>query len=65
MSGESSFTYADAGVDIDTATRTKRVIARLAQSTYRPEVLSGVGFSGGIFEFKFCCSKWSGCKKST
>lgn len=45
-------TYAAAGVDTDAAARTKQLIARLARSTYRPEVLSGVGFFGGLFEFK-------------
>jgi phosphoribosylformylglycinamidine cyclo-ligase len=44
--------YAKAGVDIDAAARTKQLISRLAQSTLRPEVLGGVGFFGGLFEFK-------------
>ena len=44
--------YAKAGVDIDAATRTKQLISRLARSTLRPEVLGGVGFFGGLFEFK-------------
>jgi len=30
----------------------KGQIAKYARSTYRPEVLSGVGFFGGLFEFK-------------
>jgi phosphoribosylformylglycinamidine cyclo-ligase len=44
--------YAKAGVDIDAAARTKQLISRLAQSTLRSEVLGGVGFFGGLFEFK-------------
>jgi len=45
-------TYAKAGVDIDIAAKTKELIAKHARSTLRPEVLSGVGFFGGLFEFK-------------
>lgn len=45
-------TYAAAGVDIDIAAKAKRLIAQHARSTLRPEVLSGVGFFGGLFEFK-------------
>jgi phosphoribosylformylglycinamidine cyclo-ligase len=45
-------TYASAGVNIDIATQIKRVIAKQAQSTYGPQVLSGVGFFGSLFEFK-------------
>jgi phosphoribosylformylglycinamidine cyclo-ligase len=44
--------YAKAGVDIDAAAKTKQLISRLAQSTLRSEVLGGVGFFGGLFEFK-------------
>lgn len=44
--------YAKAGVDIDAATRAKQLISRLARSTLGPEVLSGVGFFGGMFDFK-------------
>ncbi len=44
--------YAKAGVDIDAAARAKQLISRLARSTLRPEVLSGVGFFGGLFDFK-------------
>ena len=47
-----SQTYADAGVNIDIAARAKALIGKLAETTYRPEVLSGVGFFGGLFEFK-------------
>ncbi len=45
-------TYAKAGVNIDAADRAKELISKLARSTLRPEVLSGVGFFGGLFEFK-------------
>ncbi len=45
-------TYAAAGVDIDLANRAKTLIAKQARTTYSPEVLSGVGFFGGLFEFK-------------
>jgi len=47
-----SETYASAGVNIDTAARIKKIIGNLAQATIRPEVLSGVGFFGGMFEIK-------------
>ena len=45
-------TYAAAGVNIDIAARAKELIKKQAQSTRRPEVLSGFGFFGGLFEFK-------------
>ncbi|TRZ52240.1 MAG: phosphoribosylformylglycinamidine cyclo-ligase [Dehalococcoidia bacterium] len=45
-------TYAKAGVNIDAATKVKELIGKHARSTLRPEVLSGVGFFGGLFEFK-------------
>ncbi len=45
-------TYAKAGVNIDVADRVKKLISKHARSTLRPEVLSGVGFFGGLFEFK-------------
>jgi len=45
-------TYAGAGVDIDAKDRAIERIVKLAQSTLRPEVLSDVGFFGGLFEFK-------------
>ncbi len=45
-------TYAKAGVNIDIAAKAKELIAKQARSTLRPEVLSGVGFFGGLFEFK-------------
>jgi len=45
-------TYAAAGVDIELASKAKELIAKHARSTLRPEVLSSVGFFGGLFEFK-------------
>jgi phosphoribosylformylglycinamidine cyclo-ligase len=45
-------TYAAAGVNIDLAAKAKELIGRQARTTHRPEVLSGVGFFGGLFEFK-------------
>ncbi|HEX74499.1 MAG TPA: phosphoribosylformylglycinamidine cyclo-ligase [Dehalococcoidia bacterium] len=45
-------TYAKAGVNIDIAARAKEMIGKQARSTLRPEVLSGPGFFGGLFEFK-------------
>ncbi len=45
-------TYAKAGVDIAAKDRAIERISRLVKSTLRPEVLSGVGFFGGMYEFK-------------
>jgi phosphoribosylformylglycinamidine cyclo-ligase len=45
-------TYAAAGVDFDAAARVKKLIAAQARTTHGPEVLGGVGFFGGLFEFK-------------
>jgi len=45
-------TYASAGVNIDAGNRAKELITGHARTTLRPEVLSGVGFFGGMFEFK-------------
>ncbi|MBI4187938.1 MAG: phosphoribosylformylglycinamidine cyclo-ligase, partial [Chloroflexi bacterium] len=44
--------YAQAGVNIDIANKAKELIGKHARSANRPEVLSGVGFFGGLFEFK-------------
>ena len=44
--------YTKAGVNIARADKTKQLIGQLAQTTHRPEVLSGVGFFGGLFELK-------------
>jgi phosphoribosylformylglycinamidine cyclo-ligase len=45
-------TYAAAGVNIDMAAKAKELIKKHAGTTLRPEVLSGVGFFGGLYEFK-------------
>jgi phosphoribosylformylglycinamidine cyclo-ligase len=45
-------TYASAGVDIDAAMKLKKVIAKMAQPTFGPQVLRGIGFFGGLYEFK-------------
>ncbi|MBU2535638.1 MAG: phosphoribosylformylglycinamidine cyclo-ligase [Chloroflexi bacterium] len=45
-------TYAAAGVNIDIAAKAKELIGKQARTTHRPEVLGGVGFFGGLFEFK-------------
>ncbi|MFC1872950.1 phosphoribosylformylglycinamidine cyclo-ligase [Chloroflexota bacterium] len=44
-------TYAGAGVDIDAGTKAKNLIGRLARQTHGPQVLSEIGFFGGLFEF--------------
>jgi phosphoribosylformylglycinamidine cyclo-ligase len=45
-------TYTEAGVNIELAAKAKSLISQHARSTYGPQVLSGVGFFGGLFEFK-------------
>jgi phosphoribosylformylglycinamidine cyclo-ligase len=45
-------TYAAAGVDIDLKSKVISKISQYAKATHRPEVLSGVGFFGGLFEMK-------------
>jgi len=42
-------TYADAGVDIDRANRTKQLIKYLAHKTFSRSVLSEIGSFGGLF----------------
>ena len=49
--------YKEAGVDIDAAMETKRHIRKLAQSTFRPEVLSDIGAFGGLFKPDFTVIK--------
>ena len=43
--------YAAAGVNIDLKAKVIAKIGRQVLSTYRPEVLSGVGPFGGLYEF--------------
>jgi phosphoribosylformylglycinamidine cyclo-ligase len=45
-------TYAGAGVDIGLKAKAIARIGQYARTTHRPEVLSGVGFFGGLYEFK-------------
>jgi phosphoribosylformylglycinamidine cyclo-ligase len=45
-------TYAAAGVDIDAGLKLKKIIAKMAQPTFGPEVLRGIGFFGGLYELK-------------
>jgi len=45
-------TYAAAGVDIDAGLKLKKIIGKLAQPTFGPEVMRGIGFFGGLYEFK-------------
>jgi phosphoribosylformylglycinamidine cyclo-ligase len=45
-------TYAAAGVDIDLKSKVIARISQYARATLRPEVLSGVGFFGGLYEMK-------------
>ena len=45
-----SFTYADAGVDIERANRTKQRIKYLAHRTFNKNVLSEIGGFGGLFQ---------------
>lgn len=44
--------YAAAGVDTTISARAKEQVKRLAALTYNSNVLSGVGFFGGMYEFK-------------
>jgi phosphoribosylformylglycinamidine cyclo-ligase len=44
-----TITYADAGVDIDRANRTKKRIKYLAHKTFNRNVLSDIGGFGGLF----------------
>ena len=48
-SNPASITYADAGVDIDRANRTKKRIKYLAHKTFTRGVLSEIGGFGGLF----------------
>lgn len=46
-----SLRYRDAGVDIDAGNVLVENIKTLADSTHRPEILSGLGGFGGLFKF--------------
>lgn len=43
-------TYRSAGVDIDAGNKAVQLIKQHVRSTFRPEVLTDVGFFGGMFE---------------
>jgi phosphoribosylformylglycinamidine cyclo-ligase len=45
-------TYAAAGVNTDASDKLKKVIGKMAQPTFGPEVIGGIGFFGGLYEFK-------------
>jgi phosphoribosylformylglycinamidine cyclo-ligase len=45
-------TYAAAGVDIDLKSKVIAKIGKYARGTLRPEVLSGVGFFGGLYQMR-------------
>jgi phosphoribosylformylglycinamidine cyclo-ligase len=45
-------TYAGAGVDINAGLQLKKTIGQMAQPTFGPEVLRGIGFFGGLYQFK-------------
>jgi phosphoribosylformylglycinamidine cyclo-ligase len=47
---QTSITYADAGVDIDQANKTKQRIKYLAHKTFNRSVLSEIGGFGGLFQ---------------
>jgi phosphoribosylformylglycinamidine cyclo-ligase len=49
LSDSTPITYADAGVDIDRANRTKKRIKYLAHKTFNRNVLSDIGGFGGLF----------------
>ncbi|MDQ6651288.1 MAG: phosphoribosylformylglycinamidine cyclo-ligase, partial [Acidobacteriota bacterium] len=44
-----TITYADAGVNVSAATKTKQRIKYLARKTYNRSVLSEIGGFGGLF----------------
>ena len=52
MKSERNNAYRAAGVDISSADKAKRLIKRLARSTFTPGVLSEVGLFGGLFQLK-------------
>ena len=50
--GDAGLTYTSAGVSIDAANRAKELIRKHARLASRPEVLSDIGFFGGLFELQ-------------
>lgn len=49
---DKKLTYADSGVDIEEGNRFVQTIKPLVQKTFRPEVLTGLGGFGGLFELQ-------------
>lgn len=49
MKEKISFSYRDAGVDVDAGNRSVEEIKEAVRSTYRPEVLGDLGGFGGLF----------------
>lgn len=47
-------TYRTAGVDIDAVDIIVRILRKEASATFRPEILAGLGFFGGLFELRDC-----------
>jgi phosphoribosylformylglycinamidine cyclo-ligase len=45
-------TYAASGVDINAGLELKKNIAKIARPTFGPEVLRGIGFFGGLYQFQ-------------
>ena len=54
-----SFTYRDAGVDIDAGNRAVDLIKEKVRSTFGPEVLTGIGGFGSLFAFGGYASRCS------
>ncbi|MFA9444062.1 phosphoribosylformylglycinamidine cyclo-ligase [Egicoccus sp. AB-alg6-2] len=50
MPGPQHLTYADAGVDLDAADRSVRLIGEAVRRTHRAEVLGNIGGFGGLFQ---------------
>ncbi len=46
---QNTITYADTGVDIDAGNQAVALMKKSVQSTFRPEVLTGIGGFGGLF----------------
>ncbi|HPU84523.1 MAG TPA: phosphoribosylformylglycinamidine cyclo-ligase [Candidatus Latescibacteria bacterium] len=53
MEPQRTITYADAGVDIEKANRTKELLKELVRRSYTPRVLTELGSFGGLFEADF------------
>ena len=52
MTAKGTSAYSKAGVDIAAADRIVKIIRKEARATSRAEVLTGLGFFGGLFELK-------------